>query len=167
MDPSWAHAAVGLAAVLAAPVALIVMRAPRSPLARVEARPGEAFSLRATVSGGVRLWLRYDLAYGPVEDAWRVDGEVRVSVDGAPAWREAVRLQAHEEATARPRRFAEVGSFYGLSSWSGPTDSGSAAATVFLGAITAPGAGAEVVVAGSLTPAEGTRATALTLFLSR
>ncbi len=167
MEPSWAYLAAGLAAVLAAPVALIVMRRPKSPLARVEARPGEAFSLRATVSGAARLWLRYDLAYGPVEDAWRVDGEVRVSVDGAPAWRDAVRLRFNEEATSRPRRFAEGGSFYGLSAWSGPTDSGSAAATVFLGAITAPAAGAEVVVAGSLTPAEGTRATALTLFISR
>lgn len=167
MEPSWAHVAAGLAAILSVPVALIVMRRPKTPLARVEARPGEPFSLRATVSGAARLWLRYDLAYGPVEDAWRVDGDVSVSVNGAPAWRDSVSLRFNEEATSRPHRFGEGGSFYGLSSWNGPTDRGNVAATVFLGAIEAPASGAEVAVTGALTPAAGTQATSLVLFISR
>lgn len=167
MEPSWAHVAAGLAAILSVPVALIVMRRPKAPLARVEARAGEPFSLRATVSGAVRLWLRYDLAYGPVEDAWKVDGDVQVTVDGAPAWRDAVRLRFNDEATARPHRFGEGGSFYGLSAWNGPTDRGTVAATVFLGAIEAPASGGEVVVTGTLTPEAGTQATSLVLFISR
>ena len=167
MEPSWAHVAAGLAAILSVPIAQIVMRRPKTPLARIEVRPGEPFSLRATVSGTVRLWLRYDLAYGPVEDAWVVEGDVSVAMNGAPVWRDSVSLRFNEEATSQPRRFGEGGSFYGLSSWSGPTDRGNVAATVFLGAIEAPATGAEVTITGTLTPAPGTQATSLVLFISR
>ena len=167
MEPSWAHVAAALTAIVSVPVARIVLRRPKTPLARVAVRPGEPFSLRAAVAGTARLWLRYDLAYGPVEDAWRVDGDVRVTLNGAPAWSDSVSLRFNEEATARPRRFGEGGSFYGLSTWHGPTDRGSVAATVFLGAIEASASGAEVAIAGTLTPATGTQATSLVLFISR
>ncbi len=167
MDITWTHLAIALSAVIAVPVAMIVWRRPKAPLASLDARSGEPFSLRATLSGTTRLWIRYDLAYGPDEDAWRVDGEVRVTVNGAPAWSDKVTLRFNDDATSRPKRFGEGGTFYGVSSWRGSEDHGTALATAFLGAIEAPASGAEVVITGTLTAAEGTRASALSLFISR
>lgn len=166
MDLSWTHAVAALLALVAPPVALLVARRPGAPVASAEARPGEAFALRTTAPGPLRLWLRYDLAYGPDEDAWGLDGRVEVRVGGALAWVDAVRLREGAEATSRPRRFGEEGSWYGVSSWSGPTSTGTTAATVFLGAVEAR-EGASVEVTGALTPAAGSTARALTVYLSR
>ena len=167
MDVTWTHLGVALAAALSVPFAMILWRRPKAAIASVEVRSGAPFTLRATLTGATRLWIRYDLAYGPVEDAWRVDGEVRVTVHGAPAWSAPVTLRFNEEATSQPRRFGEGGTFYGVSSWHGAEDRGTALATAFLGAIDAPSSGAEVVVSGTLTAADGTRPISLTLFVSR
>lgn len=165
MEAHWKL--VGLAAALLAlvPVALIFLRRPRAPVAQLEIRAGEPFTLRASAAGRLRLWLRYDVAYGPTEDVWALDGELAVTVGAAPAWRDAVHVRFNDDATAQPKRFGESGSFYGLSSWKGAEDRGTAAATVFLGAVEVP-AGASVEVTGALHAAAGTEARALVLYLS-
>jgi len=158
---------LGLAAALLAlvPVALIYLRRPRAAVAQVELREGEAFTLRATAAGRLRLWLRYDVAYGPTEDVWALDGEVAVTVGAAPAWRDAVRVRFNDDPTTQPKRFGESGSFYGLSTWKGSEQRGTASATVFLGAVDVLD-GRAVEVTGALGAAAGTEPRALVLYLS-